>query len=324
MIFKFSSIATVGVLCLAGIEAQAALVAQWTMDDNGANATVLEAVAANNGTFQDAGGDPNTVAHAAVGMIGGALEFDGVDDYVSTGFAGVSGTAARSVSLWIKGTSVDQDTSPYLVAWGEKDSFTQGAAWRMRLNDNGGGNWGARIETNSSGFNGSVNLLDDQWNNIVVTWDGASAAIIYVNGVIDASSGSLSVNTGPGASTAGDVWIGSAERFNTTGDGGAFDQDSRRFKGLIDDVRIYDNALTQAEVDVLAQVALGGDFDGDLDVDGADFLKWQQDLGDATSLAEWRSGFGTASAVAAFAAVPEPSSLLLAGVMALIAISKRL
>ncbi len=323
MNFKSCSIAIVGVLCLAGIEAQAALVAQWTMDDSGANATVLEAVAANNGTFQDATGDPNAVAHAATGKIGGALEFDGVDDYVSTGFAGVNGTAARSVSLWIKGTSVGQDANPYLIAWGENDSWTPGAAWRMRLNNNGGGNWGARIETNSSGFNGAVNVLDDQWNNIVVTWDGASTAIIYVNGVIDTTDGALNVNTGPGASAAGDVWIGSAERFDTSGVG---DQDSRRFKGFIDDVRIYDTALTQAEVDVLAQVVAGvdGDFDGDLDVDGADFLEWQRDLGDATSLAEWRSGYGTASAVATFAAVPEPASLLLAGIMALIAISKRL
>jgi len=326
MTFKLNSIAIVGVLCLAGIEAQAELVAQWTMDDNGANTTVLEAVAANNGTFQDAAGDPNTAAHAAVGIIDGALEFDGVDDYVTTGFAGVNGTDARSVSLWIKGTSGDQDGNPYLVAWGEKESFTKGAAWRIRLNDNGDGIWGARIETNSSGFNGAVNVLDDQWNNIIVTWDGVMDTSIYINGVSDTTSDDLEVNTGPGASTAGDVWIGSAERFDTTGEGGAFDQDGRRFKGLIDDVRIYNTALTQDEIDEL-QVGSGvaGDFDGDLDVDGADFLEWQRDLGDATNLGLWESSYGTpAPAVAAFAAVPEPSSLLLVGVMALMAISKRL
>jgi len=220
--------------------------------DNGrqcSQATVVETVSGNDGTFQDATGNPNTDAHAAIGQFGGALEFDGVDDYVTTSFAGVNGADARSVSLWIKGTSVGQDAAPYLVAWGENGSFTPGAAWRMRLN-NDNGSWGARIETNSSGFNGSVNVLDDQWNNITVTWDGAGVAIIYVNGVIDAASGTLNVNTGPGASAAGNVWI--AERFDTTGaDPNIPDQDNRRFKGLIDDVRIYDYALSQAEVSAL-------------------------------------------------------------------------
>ena len=55
----------------------------------------------------------------------------------------------------------------------------------------------------------------------------------------------------------------------------------------------------------------GGDFDGDLDVDGADFLKWQRDLGDATSLADWQTGYGP-SASTSLSAVPEPTSLLLA------------
>ncbi len=249
MNWKFGSIAAVvAVLCLASVQAQAAsIVAQWTMDDNATSATVVETVSGNDGTFQDATGNANTDAHAAVGQFGGALEFDGVDDYVATSFAGVNGTAARSVSLWIKGTSVDQDPTPYLVAWGENDSFTGGAAWRMRLTPDGF----PRIETNSTGFDGGVNVLDDQWNNIVVTWDGVGVAIIYVNGAIDAASGTLNVNTGPGASAAGNVWIGSAERFDTTGAGGTLDQDNRRFKGLIDDVRIYDYALSQAEVSAL-------------------------------------------------------------------------
>jgi hypothetical protein len=75
-----------------------------------------------------------------------------------------------------------------------------------------------------------------------------------------------------------------------------------------------------------------GDFDGDNDVDGADFLIWQRGLGltgqpdattgdadddgdvDANDLALWKSHFGGTPAVAAIGAVPEPASLaLLAG-----------
>jgi len=65
---------------------------------------------------------------------------------------------------------------------------------------------------------------------------------------------------------------------------------------------------------VSLSVGLAGDFDFDGDVDGADFLEWQQGLGtiyDADDLTDWEANFGTvAPAVAtAAAAVPEPSSL---------------
>ena len=62
---------------------------------------------------------------------------------------------------------------------------------------------------------------------------------------------------------------------------------------------------------------LSGDFDSDWDVDGFDFLKWQRGLGDdydATDLAAWEQNYGTFAPPlsAATAAVPEPTSLLLA------------
>ena len=65
-------------------------------------------------------------------------------------------------------------------------------------------------------------------------------------------------------------------------------------------------------LDYLASVAsAGGDFDGDGDVDGSDFLKWQQDGGSAGELADWVASYGDPNNVAASASVPEPASLLL-------------
>lgn len=73
---------------------------------------------------------------------------------------------------------------------------------------------------------------------------------------------------------------------------------------------------------------VAGDYDGDHDVDGADFLVWQQDLGSTTDLAAdgsgngvvdgadltvWSGAFGTAPPAAAAAqAAPEPASCLTA------------
>jgi hypothetical protein len=61
-----------------------------------------------------------------------------------------------------------------------------------------------------------------------------------------------------------------------------------------------------------------GDFDLDSDVDGADFLLWQEGLGpefDATDLADWRNNFGTGSAAVFATSIPEPTSLSLGAVL---------
>jgi hypothetical protein len=76
-------------------------------------------------------------------------------------------------------------------------------------------------------------------------------------------------------------------------------------------------------------VAEDADFDGDDDVDGADFLTWQQGLGVGTTLAAgdanasgsvtaadlaiWQAQFGTTSAVSPAAAIPEPGGYALIG-----------
>ena len=58
-----------------------------------------------------------------------------------------------------------------------------------------------------------------------------------------------------------------------------------------------------------------GDFDGDADVDGRDFLAWQRGQSpnplSASDLADWQANYGTGSLVAASVSVPEPTSLAL-------------
>ena len=60
-----------------------------------------------------------------------------------------------------------------------------------------------------------------------------------------------------------------------------------------------------------------GDFDGDGDVDGADFLAWQRTDGTAAGLNEWQNNFGAVAPIAASTIVPEPSTLLLALLLAI-------
>ncbi len=79
----------------------------------------------------------------------------------------------------------------------------------------------------------------------------------------------------------------------------------------------------------LTPPTLLADFDGDNDVDGADFLVWQREFGatlDATDLVNWENEFGmTAPAVASVAGVPEPTTfgLLVGGCLLLGGVRRR-
>ncbi|MEM6328949.1 MAG: matrixin family metalloprotease [Planctomycetota bacterium] len=75
-------------------------------------------------------------------------------------------------------------------------------------------------------------------------------------------------------------------------------------------------ALADIGWSIVEPVALAGDYNGDLVVDGADYAVWRNSLGSTDvigSLAEWRVNFGAAPNTAAgvATAAPEPASLLL-------------
>jgi len=77
------------------------------------------------------------------------------------------------------------------------------------------------------------------------------------------------------------------------------------------------STLFVTATDMLVPV-VDGDFDGDDDVDGFDFLTWQRGFTgipqDITDLADWEANFGTPApliAASTVGAVPEPSSLAL-------------
>jgi len=68
------------VWALSAVEGQAALVAHWPLDET-RGTTAGDVVGGNDGTLH---GDP--VWQAATPRPGGALQFDGTDDFITTGF----------------------------------------------------------------------------------------------------------------------------------------------------------------------------------------------------------------------------------------------
>jgi T5SS/PEP-CTERM-associated repeat protein len=66
---------------------------------------------------------------------------------------------------------------------------------------------------------------------------------------------------------------------------------------------------------LVVESGTAGDFDGDGDVDGRDFLVWQRGNSpnplSASDLADWQANYGSGSLVAASSAVPEPGCIVL-------------
>ncbi len=79
--------------------------------------------------------------------------------------------------------------------------------------------------------------------------------------------------------------------------------------------QVFDLSLTKGIETYSLVVPVPGDFDGDFDVDGRDFLAWQRGQSptplSAGDLADWQTNYG-AGGLAAVAVVPEPSCVLLA------------
>lgn len=93
----------------------------------------------------------------------------------------------------------------------------------------------------------------------------------------------------------------------TFGDGSTLE-----FEGTFNfDNGVVDNFAGFSEIQLYeAQEPSDGDFDGDGDTDGADFLLWQRNT-TVGSLPDWEAGYGNTSALAATTAVPEPSSAVM-------------
>jgi hypothetical protein len=197
------------------------LLGRWKMDGD-----YSDTATGNAGTPV---GDPIFAGPAKVGM--GAIELDGNDAVVVNGFTGIMGTHARTCMAWIKTTS----TLGPIVYWGDK--ATTGGMWDMRVNSSGQ----LRAQMNGCGVSGVTAVNTGQWVHVaaVLPEGGNNAAdvLLYVNGALE---------TG-GAVTAGtfNTKAGIAVRVGT-------DEAGDFFTGLIDDVRIYDRALTAAEIAAIA------------------------------------------------------------------------
>jgi len=194
------------------------LVGWWKFDEGSGTVALDMSGHGNHGALQ---GDPQWVS----GRDGGALEFDGAGDYVDCGNSpSISPTTELTVMAWIK-------VNPWTKTW---EAILAKGDNSYRLSRSGSGNathFGCG-GTSGNYFDGSVVVTDNEWRHVAGVYNGASM-IIYIDGVEDTRIPS----TGSVTASANNLFIG--ENSGAAG---------RHITGLIDDVRLYNKALTVEEI----------------------------------------------------------------------------
>jgi len=185
----------------------------------------------NHGTFST-GMLPTCIP----GKVGGALEFRGLDSYVNCQNAALFDvTDAVSVAAWVNINTVPTDWTAIAAkgndAWRLSTVFS---TTRMHFGVTG-------IPDHWS-IDGDTEVTPGYWHYVVGTYDGTNIRI-FVDGVEDAEpvpyDGGITTNQD-------DVWIG-----------GNSDKPGREFDGLIDEVALWNRALTVTEIDGLFNDGMG-------------------------------------------------------------------
>jgi len=204
------------------------LVGHWELDES-SGTVASDSVGGHDGTLM---GDP--VWWPSDGKIGGALEFDGVGDYVEVaGYKGISGGNPRTVSAWVKVESTGSTLA--IVRWGTLE--INGGLWSNVINADGK----LRAAVWDGSVVGGTTINDNTWHHVAIVLPDKEDVkvediLLYVDGEQEStiiSSGSQTIDTAVGM----DVLISL--------DGSV---------GLLDDVRIYNYALSEEDIQALADV----------------------------------------------------------------------
>ncbi|MFC1636744.1 LamG-like jellyroll fold domain-containing protein [Planctomycetota bacterium] len=202
--------------------ARAELVGWWRFDEGSGIMASDTSGTGNDGALN---GGPQWVA----GKVGGALEFDGSNDYVDCGSdPSLNINGQLTVAAWVRTTST---AHAYYVskgtAWDEIGHYAIGQEYNVPMT--------FQFEIAGSGgtleLDSNVAINDGEWHHVLGTYDDPVVRV-YVDGVVvEENTAAPNRLTG---STVGGLTIGQ--------------RGSEIISGTIDEVRIYNHAVTEAEI----------------------------------------------------------------------------
>ncbi|MCJ7777929.1 MAG: LamG domain-containing protein [Sedimentisphaerales bacterium] len=171
-------------------------------------------------------GDCNRV----VGKVNSAIKFDGDGDFINIGPNSLNITNLITVAAWIKVSAFDK-TSQAIVTKGD-------TSWRLQRSANTN-----FMEFDCNGVGsvvGSINVNDGQWHHIagVYSSNPPIKLYLYVDGQKD-KDGSFP-GSGSISSNLASIYIG-----------GNSEVSGRWFNGIIDEVRVYNVALSLAQISAI-------------------------------------------------------------------------
>ncbi len=191
------------------------------------------------------GGDNAVLVKGSNRMIDGSAN-DGVTnnpDYVDTFDAHINSTQQLTVALWVKGWPASY-WQPCVSKKGEDDYGYQ--LRRYDFTDNA--TFTVRGTPGTDDPQGGIDVNDGEWHHLVGVWDGVNGnRYLYVDGVLD-TAGSITDGSDNGTMNAAtDEYLVFGAR-DSDGGIGSFSQ------VMLDDIRIYDEAISESQVRELAGV----------------------------------------------------------------------
>ena len=221
---------------LTAIAAPPGLIAWWPGNGNAADmAGNNDGVLMNGATF-------------AAGMVGQAFKLDGVNDFVQVAHdPSLNPAGGLTIEAWINSSS---NAGPRVIVSKWNDNTSD---WSYIFKDHNYSDK-LRIELSKGSHNdladlsGTTSIPIGQWIHVAATYDN-DVVRLYFNGVQNAS---LDVDPNqPIQASATDLLIGAV--FTS---GGV----SENFAGLIDEVSLYNRALSAAEIQSIAQAGSDGKY----------------------------------------------------------------
>jgi len=207
------------------------LVGYWKMDENTGQTVGDSSGTGNDGTLASST-DPSSAdpTWTATSTFGTALEFDGSDDYVDLG-SGWNPSNDFTASAWIK---TSQNTSgdtryrdPAIIATNGIGGLTED--WTL-TNYNGKLSWYDQFGAEHS-HQSTKSINDGLWHHVSVVRDNATV-YLYADGVLVDT-----INSGATSIRDHTIYVG---RFEWS--------EALYFDGTIDEVRIYNRALSSKEI----------------------------------------------------------------------------
>jgi hypothetical protein len=184
--------------------------------------------ASGNNNHGTPSGDPQWV----VGLIGGALEFDGVDDHVDCGNdPSLDITGPITIAAWVYPTGSGSSNYPRIV---DKSNGTGGADPGYKMYLRAADNYIVTLSAGGTFLNSSLAADLNAWNYVAFVTDGTHRKL-FLNGAWEEWEESALPS-----SSSNPLFIGNSPA------------GARHFQGMIDEVAIYNRGLSRGEVLYLA------------------------------------------------------------------------